>query len=88
MNRTECDLHAIRYLTMVSIYALTLSPIMDAKYIKNILVWTSLQTYHGICTFIAFLKRQPTHLAILGETLRYTPKNLNLLPTKFLFVLI
>ena len=36
---------------------------------------TYLQTYHGICTFIAFLKRQTTHLAILGETLRYTPKS-------------
>ena len=87
MSLAECDLHhQLWYLTMVQIYALTLSPIMDAKYIKNIWVLTSLQTYHGICTFIAVLKRQTTHLAILGE--RYTPKTFNLLPTKFLFVLI
>ena len=36
---------------------------------------TSLQTYHGIRTLIAFLKRQTTHLAFLGETSRYTPNH-------------
>ena len=55
---------------------------------QHILVSTFLQTtYHGIRTQIAFLKRQTTHLAFLGETSRFTSNLLNLLPTKFLFVL-
>ena len=54
---------------------------------QNILESTSLQTFHGIRTQIAFLKRQTTQLAFLEETSRFTPNLLNLLSTKFLFVL-
>jgi len=54
---------------------------------KNILESTYLQTFHGRRTQIAFLKRQTTHLAFLGETSRFTTNRLHLLTTKFLFVL-
>ena len=52
---------------------------------QNILVSTSLQNFHVIRTYIAFVKMQTTHLVFLGETSSYN--HLNLLPTKFVFVL-
>jgi len=53
---------------------------------QNILVSTSLQTSHGI-RINRISKKANSTLDFLGETSRFTPNCLNLLPTKFLFVL-
>ena len=57
--------------TIITIAHLNLCPV------QNILMSTSLCIYHGTHTLITFLKKQITHLPVLGETLRYTANHFN-----------